>query len=81
MMPTVRRDELNSDDIVAEVGVVRMRKQLDHGGRGAAGSQCDGKKRHDSYSEAHAFAQHYSGLNTYRCGHCNGWHNGNRNGK
>lgn len=81
-MPTVRRDELESDDIVAEVGVVRMRKdRMDGPPTGTIASQCDGKKRHDSYADARAFGKHFSNLITYRCRHCNGWHNGNRNGR
>lgn len=75
-MPIVSREELNSDDIVASFGLVKMR------GRPAAAfgtfdSMCRGKTKYESLDRAKRGARRRKGLVPYHCRFCKFWHFGN----
>ncbi len=76
-MPTVSRAELNSDDIVAAFGLVKM-----HGPAarafGTATSSCCGKTKYETYERAQRNARRHKGLVSYHCRFCHFWHNGHR---
>lgn len=78
-MPTVSREELASEDIVAERGLVRMKRSDDRspGAFGTPLSMCEGKKPFDGKSHADYAARRYPGRNSYRCRYCRKWHVGN----
>ncbi len=79
LMPTVRRAELESDDIIAERGVVPMRKRPPDrmAAFGTPTSQCIGKVSFMTRAEAEKAAQRRPGRVSYRCRYCRNWHNGN----
>lgn len=76
-MPTVSRNELNSDDIVAHFGLVQMRGRAS-GAFGTFTSQCQGKTKYESRERADRGARRMKGLVAFRCNFCRFWHTGNR---
>lgn len=76
-MPTVSRAELNSDDIVASFGLVKMRGPAAQA-FGTIASSCRGKTNYETYEKAKRGARRLKGLVSYHCRFCHGWHNGNR---
>ena len=77
MAPTVSRAELSSDDIVAETGIVPMRKNTTTTNHGTVTSACTGKVPHASKADAEV-AQRHRRQTGYRCRFCRCWHNGGR---
>lgn len=79
-MPTVRRAELESDDIVAAFGLVKMRcvSTATTESHGSRASQCSGKKSFSSKKKADFAARRLSGCVSYRCRYCHDWHVGGK---
>lgn len=80
-MPTVRRAELNSEDIVAERGLHRMRRSRDTIHPGAVGSpisQCVGKAPYLNKEAADQQHKRRRGFASYRCRFCRSWHVGGK---
>jgi len=75
-MPTVSRSEMNSDDIVAEFGLVKVRGPVAQA-FGTFTSACRGKTKYETYEKAKRNARRRKGLVSYHCRFCGNWHNGN----
>jgi hypothetical protein len=82
MNPTVSRTELNeTDDIIAERGLVPMRRRGSLNGSTSSGtptSACDGKVPFLDKPAADQAASRYRGRTTYRCRFCRHWHVGGK---
>lgn len=75
-MPTVSRAEMNSDDIIREIGLVKPAPRLKTS-FGPEESMCKGKTKYESLERAKRGARRLKGLVPYRCRYCGNWHTGN----
>jgi len=75
-MPTVSRAELDSEDIVAEFGLVRITRRKPSG-FGTFDSMCRGKTKFESKVVSDRAARRRRGLVSFRCKYCGCWHIGN----
>lgn len=78
-MPIVSRAELNSDDIIREIGLVKPSPRLKTS-YAAEESMCKGKTKHGTLEKAKRAARRMKGLVPYRCRYCGSWHTGNHLG-
>lgn len=77
MMPTVTRAAMNrAEDIIREVGLVRVSHAVKNKGSGSAAAQCEGKKPFATFRAAEVVARKGHGISTYRCRFCHAWHVG-----
>lgn len=81
MLPTVTRAELDSDDIIREVGVDRPRSRFSDSTHayGTPLAGCQGKTKYPNKAAAEKSTRR--GLVTYKCKYCRNWHTGNPSGK
>lgn len=75
-MPILSRAEMNSDDIIREIGLVKM-SAIKIGSFGTFESMCKGKTKYESLERAKRGARRLKGLVPYRCRYCGCWHTGN----
>lgn len=79
MVPTVSRTELNeADDIIAEPGLVPVRRRPESKMFGSPMAGCEGKQSFDVRSLADTAARRSPGRTAYKCKFCRKWHVGGK---